>query len=312
MQPRITTSPGPGTPSYAAHASSYPHILPRPPQSPSPHQQITAPAPSQAPYQNQGYAVPPTPGPPSYEIRQPPSAPLHPAIRPQYGAPWPQDASAGQRNHHAWSTPSQTPGAAVPQPQPVAQVPAKPAFTKQSHSPIPLPPYVRQIAAASPSGSKQSPLSRPPSQAASPLPTQTSYTTTAPTQLSADGRAPAARPAPNTQVYQSTPQQGQWTPQGDGGISPSAQPRHSGLGVPSPSPAAQQPTQQQSPAGQNWATAPQFTQPFTPDDGQDQGTDNNSAALVEKMMMNLRRASQNFGRLADAPSQSEAQGQGQP
>jgi hypothetical protein len=72
--------------------------------------------------------------------------------------------------------------------------------------------------------------------------------------------------------------------------------------VPSPSPAAQQPIQQQSTAGQNWATATQFTQPFTPDDGQGQGTDNNSAALVEKMMMNLRRASQNFGRLGDAPS----------
>ncbi|KAM7219772.1 hypothetical protein V8F06_004806 [Rhypophila decipiens] len=91
---------------------------------------------------------------PLWDVRQPGSAPLHPAIRPQYGGPVPQQKvnmapnarrSTGSQERRLSS---QTPFA-----------PKTPSFHKQSHSPIPLPAYVQKMATSAP---KSSPLSRPP------------------------------------------------------------------------------------------------------------------------------------------------------
>ncbi|KAA8631502.1 hypothetical protein SMACR_07239 [Sordaria macrospora] len=76
------------------------------------------------------------------------------------GSPQPQMFSpspAPQGHHH--HLPQQQPQVQnqQPQPQPQPQQPAKPQFTKQSHSPIPLPPYVQKMNQAKPS-----PLSQPP------------------------------------------------------------------------------------------------------------------------------------------------------
>lgn len=85
---------------------------------------------------------------PLWDVRRPGARPLHPAIRPQYGGPAQQQTPNARRA----SGPSQG--------RPSAPKPS--TFNKQSHSPIPLPPYVQKMAA---SASKPSPLSRPPQQA---------------------------------------------------------------------------------------------------------------------------------------------------
>ncbi|KAK3344275.1 hypothetical protein B0T25DRAFT_573227 [Lasiosphaeria hispida] len=170
LQPRPSASPGPSNSPGPGYSSPYNPVLPRPiAQSPRPsHSPMSygmaiAPAPA-SPYQGGPVHNPNTPGNMSFEIRQPGSIPLHPAIRPQYGSPGP------------WSM---SPQAQVPEPPPA---PARPAaqsaapakaqiFAKQSHSPIPLPHYVKQAAMTSAnSGSRNSPLSRPPQQPASRAP----------------------------------------------------------------------------------------------------------------------------------------------
>lgn len=73
------------------------------------------------------------------------------------GSPQPQmfsPSSPAQQGHHH-HLPQQQQQVQNQQPQP--QQPAKPQFTKQSHSPIPLPPYVQKMNQAKPS-----PLSQPP------------------------------------------------------------------------------------------------------------------------------------------------------
>jgi hypothetical protein len=113
------------------------------------------------------------------------SAPLHPAIRPQYGAPSPH-SPAYQLTDHAWSPAPQTPNSGPPSrpSSPHSAVPKTQSFAKQSHSPIPLPSYVKQLATSSSTGvSKASPLSQPPEQ---PSPTfelaDVRYASTPPTE----------------------------------------------------------------------------------------------------------------------------------
>ncbi|KAK0704860.1 hypothetical protein B0H67DRAFT_545450 [Lasiosphaeris hirsuta] len=190
LQPRPSASPGPSNSPGPGYNSPYNAVLPRPiAQSPrSAHPPMScgmavAPAPA-SPYQNRQVQNPSTPGNMSFEIRQPGSVPLHPAIRPQYGNPRTWQNSPNQASDKSWSmspqAQAQGPGSA-PAPVP-APVPARPAaqsaapakaqvFAKQSHSPIPLPPYVKQAAMASASaGSRSSPLSRPPQQPTSRTP----------------------------------------------------------------------------------------------------------------------------------------------
>ncbi|KAK4150297.1 hypothetical protein C8A00DRAFT_18144 [Chaetomidium leptoderma] len=299
LRPRLETSP-------PTHASPYAQILPRPPpqssQSPSPHTPAAALHPSQAqPYHNHGYPVQTAPGGQPCDTRQPDSGPLHPAIRPQYGARQPQ--LAGQSSHPVWQAAPQPPAPAPSQP---AQAPgqAKHPFSKQSHSPIPLPPYVRQIATASPSNSKPSPLGRPSEQASFRPSPQNPFTTPTTSAQPFSGVKATPSPAPGARQYQSPPQQGQWTPPGGEVRTVQWAPQ---TGVPTPSP-----TTQQSPDGQAWSPGPQAqpvqqgTAASPPDDGS-----RDNSALVEKMMMNLRRASQNFGKLAEGQSLVEDQGQAQ-
>ncbi|GAB1313443.1 hypothetical protein MFIFM68171_03653 [Madurella fahalii] len=283
LQPRVGPSHGPGNPPQPGHNSSYTQLLPRPtaqssqpPYLPNSYQA--------APYQNQEYPVRNSPGSP-YEIRSPASAPLHPAIRPQYGAPWSQHASPS--NQHGWPATPQTSASTPPQPAAQAPAPAKPAFTKQSHSPIPLPPYVRQMATASPSNSKPSPLSRPPEQATSHLAPQNPFKATS-TQAQSPGQAPS------TAGYPGTPQQGQWTEPGGGAVGSPA-PAYAPPGPPAAAQAS--PMQQQS---SHYQISPSQTQPAYSGTGsvpvtrETQSNDNPERAMVEKMMLNLRRASAHF------------------
>lgn len=281
LQPRVGASHGPGDPPQLGQNSPYAQLLPRPsvhsPQSPYP------PNPYQGgPHQNQEYPAQNSPG-PVYEINPPGSAPLHPAIRPQYGAPWSQHASLS--NQHNWSANPQTSTPTPPQPASQAPGPAKLAFAKQSHSPIPLPPYVRQMATAPPSNSKSSPPSRPPGQAASSLPAQNPFKATS-TQAQSPGQAPS------TPGCQGTPQQGQWPGPGSNTTGPPAAVQAS-------------PAQQQSP---HYQISPGQSQPAHGGTGsgpvprETPSNDNSERAMVEKMMLNLRRASAHF-ETVDTPQQ---------
>jgi hypothetical protein len=291
LRPRIETS---AAQSHASHASPYAQILPRPPtntsQSPSPQIPASAPAPHQAsPYHKHGYPVQASHG------GLPGAGPLHPAIRPQYGAPQPQHP--GQASHHHWQTAPQPPTAAASQP--------KQPFTKQSHSPIPLPPYVRQMAPGPPSAPKPSAPNRHPEQATSQAP-QNPFAAPPTAGQPSPGFRIMPTPAPGPQSSQSPQQPGQWTTTGGGEGNPTAAQQWA------PQAAAPTPNRamQQSPNGQTWAPAPQAqpTQPApqsaTPGAaGSPTGVDgHDNSALLEKMMMNLRRASQNFGKLEEGQS----------
>ncbi|KAL2184985.1 hypothetical protein L209DRAFT_808244 [Thermothelomyces heterothallicus CBS 203.75] len=299
LRPRLENS--------ALAYAPYAQILPRPPatnsQSPSPQPpppSSSEPTTEAPPHHNNGCAAPSTPGMPSgqpFEARQPGQG-LHPANRPQYAAPQQQQQQQqpGQPSQHVWRATSQPPSQA---PKPSAQ--AKPVFTKQSHSPIPLPPYVRQMATASPSGSKPSALSQPPGQASQPSPPQEP----APVAVA------SPRPAPDSGATQApaatSPQQGQGTPVGDShaGSGTTSQ-RSPQAAIPTPSSTAHQ-----SSDGQRWTPAPepQPVQQGTAVSPTEAGQQDN-AALVERLMSNLRRASRSFGMMEEdqrmAGQQSQA------
>lgn len=114
---------------------------------------------------------------PLWDVRRPGSRPLHPAIRPQYGGP----AQQQQHNARRPSGPSQERRPSAPK---------APAFHKQSHSPIPLPPYVQKMAAST---SKSSPLSRPPQQANN---TNTDTPKPAPEQSHSSTPSTSGQPSP--------------------------------------------------------------------------------------------------------------------
>ncbi|EAA26571.3 hypothetical protein GE21DRAFT_2753 [Neurospora crassa] len=169
----------------------------------------------------------------------------HQDMRQQYQGPW-QQQYQNQGSHNIWMGSPQMVGSPQPQmfspsptqqghhhhmpqsqqqaqnQQPQPQQPAKPQFTKQSHSPIPLPPYVQKMNQAKPS-----PLSQPPqtnsrqgSQGASSQSQsqkrrqrksaqQASEQTISPTQLSVDtgaGSTPQGQP-PKAQQTSNNP----WT-----------------------------------------------------------------------------------------------------
>ncbi|KAK5651206.1 hypothetical protein OQA88_12713 [Cercophora sp. LCS_1] len=178
LQPRPSPSPGLGIggspdPGYG---SPFSRILPRPEPS-SPHSSNFL-----FPFDGRGLSpstVLPfhssTPGPTtsracSIESRDSASASLYPAMRPQHGGS--RSGTPGQLSDGGWPRQSPAPTSGGGPARSSSQQPGAskaPAFTKQSHSPIPLPPYVKQAMAASSSGpQKPSPLSQPPQQQASP------------------------------------------------------------------------------------------------------------------------------------------------
>mgnify|MGYP006976752433 CR=1 FL=1 len=120
-----SSSKGP-KPLVSAQTTGYPQTLPRPQQ---PQQSVLAPAPA------------PAPAPAS--AQQAGGQPLHPAIRMPYGVAPAQAQSQAQVPIAPSPTPMQAPAPAP------ASVPAKEKvkqpFHKQSTSPIPLPPYVREM-----------------------------------------------------------------------------------------------------------------------------------------------------------------------
>ncbi|KAL2160149.1 hypothetical protein VTH06DRAFT_1804 [Thermothelomyces fergusii] len=271
LRPRLENS-GP------AHAP-YAQILPRPPatgsHSPSPQPPpSSAPTAQAPPHHNHGYPAPSAPGMPGgqpSEARQPDpgptSGPQHTTQRQQQQQQQQQqqyDHHPGQLSQRVWQATPQPPTQITSRaPKPPAQT--KPAFTKQSHSPIPLPPYVRQMAAASPSGPRPSPLGQPPDPG-----------TTTP--------VPAADP----------PQPGQGTPVSDSQAGSGTEPQRSPQGTaPTPSPA---PSNGHEPQAAQQATAAPPTE-ASPQD---------NAALVERLMSNLRRASQS---LAATETETETEGE---
>ncbi|KAL2195947.1 hypothetical protein P885DRAFT_39143 [Corynascus similis CBS 632.67] len=291
LRPRLENSP--------THAP-YTQILPRPPantsQSPSPRPPSATP--TQAPlYHNHGY-------PPQtassmlsgqhFEVSQPGSGPLHPAIRPQYATPQPQHPN--QPSNHIWQATPQPPRTTSHASQTPAQ--AKQAFIKQSHSPIPLPPYVRQMATTSPGASKVSSLHQRGEQAPRQSPSQKPVTMmTASSQTASGSGSNSAPGAP-------APQQEQWIPSSDtqAGTTNSSQCPPQAVML-TRSPAAQQPTN-----GQTWIPA---TQPQTIPQGtavtQTGAEQQDNSALVERLMNNLRRASQSFGKVEEEDQKLAAQ-----
>ncbi|KAK3986603.1 hypothetical protein QBC44DRAFT_134865 [Cladorrhinum sp. PSN332] len=293
LQPRVSQPPEPSNRPQTGYSSPYAQILPRPqpssPQSPFSFEN-SRPGLSQSPvspFQTQGFSVPTTPGSSSCEIKQPGSAPLHPAINPRYGHP---DQAPPQ---------ALTPG---PPPRP-AQVPTpskSASFTKQSHSPIPLPPYVRQMAmSATPTTSRSSPLSQQaaPTNGQKSAPQHSHYMPQTPAAVASNSTYPPleAEPAPgsgSTAIYPGPSLQNQGTPPDEMG---------NGGSYYTQGPSSMTPTQQSS--YYHTSTQPQPSQPpndeahshtFSPhkDEVQVQSVDSN--VLVQNMLANLRRASQNL------------------
>ena len=312
MRPRVDASP--------TNAPPYAQILPRPPaQTPQATPQTPARGAQVQQYQvpqyhSHGYPAQSRHDSQAFNLRQPNAGQLHPATRPQYGAP--QHQHGDQLNHHIWQAVPQATSHTSSQ-QAHTPMQGKPQFTKQSHSPIPLPPYVRQMTTASPVGPKQPGPGRTAEQGGSHVPSKDS--STAPPASTRPLTGARATPAPASNVHpqqQNPPQQGQWAPPGSGQINSIANPQWAPQGaMPTPSP-----TSQHSQNGPGWAPSPQpQSHPLSQGAGispTGAGTEDNSA-LVEKMMMNLRRASQNFGKveqgrsLAEQPGQAQGQAQSQ-
>ncbi|KAL2265322.1 hypothetical protein VTJ83DRAFT_6422 [Remersonia thermophila] len=256
--PASTAQPLQPRPSGSAPTAGYAPILPRPPvggasPAPSPHMQGATLSPSS------GLQSHPTSG-----------VPIAPAGQPGMLQPGPvSQFSAQPASQHVWQS--------VPQPQHHAAPPQQPApapkkakkqpqpLAKQSHSPIPLPPYVRQMAAAAPSA--------PATPAAA----------TASQGQKAAAQAVQEAPAPLTS---SISEQSQTT-------SEAAPPPALAMTANNSGPVTESTKQPQGPEAPK-EEAPPFPPSSVPADAA--GTvQETPAELVQKMMINLRRASQNLG-----------------
>ena len=306
-QPRASNSPHP---QYSSPYNQVPHWAepPRPQPSFSPSNTAILPVPrsSSSPH---NYMSSGSPGPTNpFEMEHPGSAPLHPAIRPQYGGSWQQSPEGPVQM--AWQPRSQssTPTRSIPMHPPMqTHTPAPPkqsTFTKQSHSPIPLPPYVKQAMNNGPTNTpKPSPLSY--------ITKQEEPSTSGPSTSYQPATANLAPPPPSSATPPSSyikmevdsapavppsnvpDQQGSWgtldvkaqqsTPManGEAGIVAEGQP---------PQPPPQQTELYQFPPAM---------QSYPPQsDGPPAGymntalPDQDPASIVERMMMNLKRASQ--------------------
>ncbi|KAL2155419.1 hypothetical protein VTH82DRAFT_161 [Thermothelomyces myriococcoides] len=295
--------------SASTHAS-YAQILPRLPaassQSSSPQLPPSSAPTTQVPQHqnNHGSAAASAPSMPNgqpFEAKQLGQG-RHPASGPHCAAQQQQQQQhPGQPGQHVWQTTPRPSSQKLSQaPKPPAQ--AKPTFTKQSHSPIPLPPYVRQMATATSSGSKLSPPSQPPAQASQPSQAQES---------TPEAAATTSRPAPDSGAMPTpaadSPQPGQGSPVDDSkagsGTTTQLSPQATILAQSSPE---HQPSDQQRGAP---APEPQPAQQHGAGVAPEEANQQDNAALVQRLMSNLRRASQGFGMEEDqkvAGEQSQA------
>ncbi|KAL1840541.1 hypothetical protein VTJ49DRAFT_362 [Mycothermus thermophilus] len=277
--------PASGTPSLqprpngSTPTAGYAPILPRPPAgsaSPaaSPHMQGATPSPSPGLQHHHPNGVPIAPAGHQGKL-QPGSAPQVPGQQPsqQVWQPVPQSESLAAPPVH----PASAPKKAKKQPQPLA---------KQSHSPIPLPPYVRQMAAASPSA-PATPAAAMESQAQQPATAQVAQ------------KAPAPLTSSMSEKSQAT--------------SETAPPPALAATASESAPAMESKQQPQAPETPKEGEA-QSLPPLGPPAEAPGAVQENSAELVQKMMINLRRASQNLGSVlgqgdeqgtaAEAPAES--------
>lgn len=299
LQPRPSPSPQPSHRPQSGYASPYAQILPRPeissPQSPFSFENGRAGL-SQSPvspYQQQGYSVSTTPGSASCAITQPGSTPLHPAINPQYGTP-PQQGASVPSGQQQWAPAPQGSTLAPPPRQGSAKTIG---FHKQSHSPIPLPPYVRSkmgsAAITTTPKPKPSPLSRPPEQAV-PQNIAPRDAMSTPTHHCLPQQSPGLTTMPNNPFSYSPNNQGATVRPPNFGT-PTTWTNDPGQ-LPQSTPG---PTQQQQ--FHYYQTAPPaqpIQQPTgAPQDAASQPTQDTADQIVQKMMLNLRRASMSLGSL---------------
>ncbi|KAK4220804.1 hypothetical protein QBC38DRAFT_163267 [Podospora fimiseda] len=289
LQPRIDQSPGPSQWLPTAYSSPYAQILPRPepssPQSPFTFEnsrlgQSQSPV---SPFQTQGFSVPTTPGSSSFEAKQA-APPLHPAINPNYGKSW-QTSTDFQRQDQA---PPPKPLASGPALRPTqVPTPSKPAvFTKQSHSPIPLPPYIRQMTmSTTPTASRSSPLGKQPEQQSQASAPQHNNSTSETPAAGASKSTCSTGPAPPPPSTQTTPLSDKITggrsdyAQGPSTMTPSSSVQQSAYYHTSTEPP--QPAQPLSDVAQN------HNRPFIRPVNEIQG----QSLLLQNIFENLRRAS---------------------
>jgi hypothetical protein len=308
LQPRPVASPGPSGSPSTGYGSPYSRLLPRPPQTAAPRFAVEAKRDaSPAQYLAQSAAGPVVNG------HGPPGAlPIHPAYRQQSGS-WLQSPASQAAEERPWSPypNSPAPHSGEPHSRPPSQHGATSkaqSFTKQSHSPIPLPPYVKQAAATSSApATKTSPLSDPLSQrnplvkSAEPMDGSNSapYQHQQPQPPPATAEPPfdtSTAPAPPQGVSGQyiQPQQIQWASTYSAEASPTTRQFE-------PSPPAYSTPQQPPPTTYHPATDQQQGQPVAQYSAPQPGYLNTPAAvdasadsvsMVERLMMNLKRATQ--------------------
>jgi hypothetical protein len=306
LQPRPAASPGPSGSPSTSYGSPYSRLLPRPPQAAAPRFAAEAKRDvSPAQYLPQSAA-----GPVANGHGPPGSIPLHPAYRQQPGS-WPQ-SPASQAGERPWSPYPNSPASNSGQPhsRPSSQhgVSSKAqSFTKQSHSPIPLPPYVKQATSTSSAPApKTSPLSGPllqhnpmfksaePMDGSSSAPYQ--HQQPQPPSATAEPRFNnSTAPAPPQGAFGQyiPPQHIQWAPPYSAEASPTTRqfdpspPAYLTPQQPPPLTYYQAPNQQGQPDAQYSAPQPAYLNtPAAVDASAD------SVSIVERMMMNLKRATQ--------------------
>ncbi|KAK4455228.1 DNA damage-responsive transcriptional repressor RPH1 [Podospora aff. communis PSN243] len=297
LQPRPVASPGPSGSPSTGYSSPYSRLLPRPPQTATPRfaAELKRDA---SPAQHLPGHGPPGP------------LPIHPAYRQQSGS-WLQSPASQAGEERPWSPypNSPAPHSGEPHSRPPSQHGASSKtqwFTKQSHSPIPLPPYVKQaVATSSTPATKTSPLSDPISQSLVKSAKPVDGSDSAPYQHQQPQLPPAtaeppfdnsAAPAPPQDVSEQyiPPHQIQWAPTYSAGASPTTQqlePSPSAYSThqqPPPTTYYPAPDQQQGqPVAQYIAPQPGYlSTPAAVDPSAD------SVSMVERLMMNLKRATQ--------------------
>ncbi|KAK1754739.1 DNA damage-responsive transcriptional repressor RPH1 [Echria macrotheca] len=163
LEPRLEVSPSHDT--LARYSSPSNRILPRPePTSHGSRFPAGGPQlPTLAPYppDKSMSPAPSTSGGSSLDMRQPSTGvSLHSAIRPQFGGPGQPGTPSGEYSWIQPQQPSTGSGHTYPQSHQTA-LSKLPAFTKQSHSPIPLPSYIQHgVASSETNGGRASPLSQ--------------------------------------------------------------------------------------------------------------------------------------------------------
>ncbi|KAK3937323.1 hypothetical protein QBC46DRAFT_416416 [Diplogelasinospora grovesii] len=308
LQPRISASPAPSQTSQAAQ-SPLSRLIDPLLQSPSPRTPFSSDARAVDQARRSPYSSPTTVS--SCEIKQPGSLPLHPAIRPQYAATRQQDVTANTPQQ-VWNAPAQNLPIQPPPPPPRLPVQApvaskSPDRVRHNPSPVPLTPYMMAAIPSVREGSMSTTPIYPP------MPTHTNHPPQQAVQVAPAAKGPSSPFLPIDPSLLQTPYTS---------AAPSQPPASKMQATPPPPPKAEATFRQPSLNYQWTAPAPiQAAAPFSenidpmldpmlqqayqppPDvemadlneaysatDFPEVPTD--STALVERMMQNLKRASQ--------------------